>query len=47
MNWSWPKLIENRPFDRWLRQQIRTLHGIDIAHVELGRQAEFILDLAL
>ena len=45
--WSLPKLVENRPFDRWLRQQIRALHGIDIAHVAAVEQLELILDIAL
>ncbi|MDX1520321.1 MAG: hypothetical protein R3264_01680 [Anaerolineae bacterium] len=35
------------PFDRWLREQILALHGIDIAPLKTGGPQELILDIEM
>ena len=46
---GWPRSIiaDKAPFDRWLREQILALHGIDIAQLETAGQQELMLDIEL
>ena len=46
---GWPRSIitDKAPFDRWLREQILALHGIDIAHLETAGRQELMLDIEL
>jgi hypothetical protein len=38
-------LDEVQPFDRWLREQMLALHGVDIAQFGAGMKQELILEI--
>lgn len=44
-DWSEPLILDKVPFDRWLREQIRALHGIDLADLESAGQQDCRLDI--
>ncbi|MCB9099822.1 MAG: hypothetical protein H6632_09805 [Anaerolineales bacterium] len=46
---GWPRSIiaGKAPFDRWLREQILALHGVDLAHLETAGRQELMLDIEL
>ena len=46
---GWPRslIADKAPFDRWLREQILSLHGLDLALLETAGQPELMLDIEL
>jgi hypothetical protein len=44
---SWLSSIvdDKAPFDRWLREQIRALHGVDIGQMGANAEQELMLDI--